>query len=106
MPASILSEPLKNSELVTISLWVFATVGSAFMVLFTLIGFFAKRYFDNLVEGTKASDKALQDSLLEMSKTIKEGFSEAFGRIKVLERFKAHIEVLHPMNHPNQDFHD
>ena len=103
MLAVALTESFKNSELVTISMWVFAVVGSGFMFLFGMIGFFAKRYFDNLVESTRASDKALQDSLLEMSATIKEGFSEAFSRLKLLEIFKAQIQALHPVNHPEQD---
>ena len=106
MLLSILAEPLKNSEIVTISLWIFGIVGTAFLSLFGVIGWLAKDWFAGQNKTREEDAQAFRDSLYEMSLTIKEGFTETFTRIRVLETFKAKIEAFHPINHPNQDFHD
>jgi len=103
MMLTILAEPLKNSEIVTISLWLFGAIGASFLWL-------AKNWFDTqqrhqegqisaLIERFQSNEKAIEIGLEKVSNTLEHGFSVAFGRIDALEKFKAKIETLHTINH-------
>jgi hypothetical protein len=74
-------EAFKNSEIVSITLWIFTTFGG-------ILAFF-------LVKTLKEIDH--NQSLL--SDTLKEGLKEAFSRISSLEKDNERIKVFHHINH-------
>jgi len=100
---TILAEPLKNSELVSMTLWV---ISAFFGVLSIAVGLVGKLIADKLSiyqDRFIANENAIKEGLEKVSKTLEHGFDVAFGRIDALEKFKAKIETLHTINH-NQDF--
>lgn len=120
MVIAFLPELSKNSEFVTIGLYILSAVGS---ITLLILGFtsrvfikLAKGWFDAqqksskdredaLVERLKRNEATIATGLEKLSVTIEKGFNSAFKRIDDLERFQDKIETACKINH-NQDFHD